>query len=518
MPDRFDRIRRHARRVNQLGRGLGVTLRVELLEHALDLCGVDLLGLGLARLGRIWVEPVVRDGLGGEVILRCVRKGGAFALEARDELRVDVVCQASRLDGVLACDHDELLLGVELLKLTRCHQVTFELDLRDALSVHRAQEPLAPCLTLLLLEPCGLAEQLGEVIGVVKVVAAVRDADVSVGDELVVRAIELLELVDPLTDKEPADPITRSVRDRRLDLVHATERGKLVHEHEQAVLVRVIVQGLGEGVDELLEQQAHQGPETREVIGGNVEVEAEGMLGVLKLAQREIRRTRRARDERVFPQIERHIGACDPPPLNVLGRVLSCLSHPLHEVLDSAVLGALEVQHVFERAVHPGDEVGHAAQRLHLLRVEHIQDRSRQQLLGAIVPEFVLLPSFSRPQDLPEVHRVTDDVRTPAQLEQRVKARAEFIGGVEVNHVTKLRAPPGRQVVVLTFDIRDKDRTGVTQECRDDPSDPLSRTRRREPEQVLGAVVVDRVPRMVGACDHAGDLSTRLLRVDPFFE
>ncbi|MNL05147.1 hypothetical protein D3C87_1257300 [compost metagenome] len=106
-----------------------------------------------------------------------------------------------------------------------------------------------------------------------------------------------------------------------------------------------------------------------------------------------------------------------------------------------------------------GQEIGDAAQRLVLARIEHVQDGADQQRMAGLLPVVAALQgAFRVDQDVGDVLNVTDFVCTAPHFEQRVVRGRLRIGRIEQQAVREARAPAGREAPVLALDVVDHGR------------------------------------------------------------
>ena len=147
-------------------------------------------------------------------------------------------------------------------------------------------------------------------------------------------------------------------------------------------------------------------------------------------------------------------------------------------------------QRRLDRATRVGEEVGDASERLVRLGVEHVQDRADQQRVAGLLP---VVPPLQRAlgidQDVGDVLDVADFPFAAADLEQRIVGGARRVGRIEQQHAAEPRPPAGGQRPVLALDVVDDRRAGPGQQRRDDETDALAGTGRREAQHMLRTVV-----------------------------
>ena len=148
------------------------------------------------------------------------------------------------------------------------------------------------------------------------------------------------------------------------------------------------------------------------------------------------------------------------------------------------------VQRQLERASRVTEEVGDTAQRLVLVRVEHMKDRADQQRVRSLFP---MVATFKRTigidQNVGHVLHVAYFVRAAPDFQQRVVGCRLRISGVEQQAMAEPRAPAGSERPVLAFDVVNDDGRRPTQQGGNDRADAFTRARRREGQDVLRAFV-----------------------------
>ncbi|CUI93200.1 Uncharacterised protein [Achromobacter xylosoxidans] len=177
------------------------------------------------------------------------------------------------------------------------------------------------------------------------------------------------------------------------------------------------------------------------------------------------------------------------------------------------------VQGQLERAGGIGQEVGDAAQRLVLARIEHMQNGADQQRVRGFFPMVALLQgAFGIDQNVRDVLHVAHFMRATPHLQQRVVGCRLRIGRVEQQAVREARAPAGGDLPVLTLDVVDDGRRGPAQQGGHYQAHALARARGREGQDVFRAFM-SQVLAIVLAQEHTGRLREaspeNVLRVGP---
>jgi hypothetical protein len=164
------------------------------------------------------------------------------------------------------------------------------------------------------------------------------------------------------------------------------------------------------------------------------------------------------------------------------------------------------VQGQLERAGRVGQEVGDAAQRLVLARVEHMQDGADQQRVRSLLPMVALLQrAFGIDQNVRDVLHVAHFMRAAPNLQQRVVGRRLRIGRVEQQAMREARAPACGDLPVLALDVVDDGGRGPAQQRGHHQAHALARARGREGQDVFRAFMAQ-VLAFVLAEEHAGRL------------
>jgi hypothetical protein len=153
-----------------------------------------------------------------------------------------------------------------------------------------------------------------------------------------------------------------------------------------------------------------------------------------------------------------------------------------------------------------GEEVGDAAQRLVLARVEHVQDGADQQRMAGLFPMVALLQrAFGIDQDVRDVLHVAHFMRATADFQQWVVGRRLRIGRVEQQAMREARAPTGGDLPVLALDVVDDGGRGPAQQGGHHQAHTFAAARWREGQNVFRAFV-PQVLTIVLAEEHAGRL------------
>ncbi len=151
------------------------------------------------------------------------------------------------------------------------------------------------------------------------------------------------------------------------------------------------------------------------------------------------------------------------------------------------------LEHLLDLPLWTGEQIEAPAQRLLRSHVEHVEDRSGENLLRRQVP--VILPSVAVGIDehVGDFLDVADLLRSLTHLEEWVVpgGGAVLAGGIELEaDAPELAPPPARgECPVLALDVVHKYRVRPGEQRRKHPPDALTRARRREAEDVLQAVV-----------------------------
>jgi hypothetical protein len=125
-----------------------------------------------------------------------------------------------------------------------------------------------------------------------------------------------------------------------------------------------------------------------------------------------------------------------------------------------------------------------------LLGVEHVQDGSGQQGMRRLLPVVApLLGTFRVHQDVGDVLHVPNLVRALAHLEQRVEPGGQRVGGIEQEAMREPGAPICCQHPILALDVMHDRRARPRQKRGQHEADAFGRARRRDHEDVLGAVM-----------------------------
>ncbi len=163
------------------------------------------------------------------------------------------------------------------------------------------------------------------------------------------------------------------------------------------------------------------------------------------------------------------------------------------------------MQRQLERASRVTEEVRHAAQRLVLSRVEHMQDRADQQRMTGLLPVVALLQRpFGIDQDIGDVLHVAHLVRAAPHFQQRVVGRRTGIGRVEQQAVAKSTAPASGDLPVLALDVVDDGGCRPGQQRRHHQAHTLARARGRKGQDVFRPFVPQVVAVMLAEKDAGG--------------
>ncbi len=199
-----------------------------------------------------------------------------------------------------------------------------------------------------------------------------------------VLAVGFVDLVERLRDEEATDAVAGHERQSRLEEVQAPERRELV-KHQQQLMATcdavAAVERFGQTPADLVEDQAHQRLRAADVRRRHNEVQRDGMLGRNQVGDAPVATRRDFGHRGVAVQTEEgHGRGQHARPL-----VVRLVEHFARSGRDDRMRCIAQVarrhhpvQRQLERARRIGQEVGDAAQRLVLARVEHMQDRADQ--------------------------------------------------------------------------------------------------------------------------------------------
>ena len=99
--------------------------------------------------------------------------------------------------------------------------------------------------------------------------------------------------------------------------------------------------------------------------------------------------------------------------------------------------------------------------------------------------------AFGIDQHVGDVLDVADFPLAAADLEQRVVGGALRVGRIEQQHPAEPRSPAGGQAPILALDVMDDRGARPGQQRRHDQADALARSRRREAQHMLRAMVAE---------------------------
>ena len=245
------------------------------------------------------------------------------------------------------------------------------------------------------------AKRFGDPFRSAFIVGGERHADMAVIQNRMVLAVGFVDLVERLGDKKTADSVARHEGKRRLEEVQAAQRRELI-EHQQQLVAAfdavAAVERFGEPSADLVEDQANERFRPRNIRRWHYQIKRHRMLGRDQVGDTPVaaRGDFGHRGVAVEAQ-ERHGGAQHAGTLVVrlvehFARRRSddwmrATTFHVHEVL----CGHHPVQGQLEGAGRIGEEIGDAAQRLVLARVEHMQDGPDQQRVRSLLPMVALL-------------------------------------------------------------------------------------------------------------------------------
>ena len=262
--------------------------------------------------------------------------------------------------------------------------------------------------------------------------------------------------------RKAADAVARHEGQRRLEEVEAPQRRELVEHQQQLVAARDAVAAIERfgGAADLVEDQADERLRPLMSEGGTTRYSDTGCSAAIRSAMRQSQRdvTSATVGSRYRP---RNDMAVDSTPDALVVRFVEHFARSRMRPRDAEAIAEVRrghhpVQRQLEWAGRVGEEVGDAAQRLVLARIEHMQDGADQQRVRSLLPVVALLQrAFGIDQNVRDVLHVAHFARRPPHLQQREQA-ADFASvGLNSRHVREARAPAGGDLPVLALDVVD---------------------------------------------------------------